>query len=117
MQLDEYQGRAQSTAVYPRSIALLYVALKLAGEAGEVSEKVGKALRKETLYITEYGDLSDVTEDLRRELAKEVGDVLWYVAAIASELGYTLDQIAQMNLDKLQSRSLRNVLIGEGDNR
>ena len=121
MELNEYQRLALRTAVYPKEIGLIYVALKLAGEAGEVSEKIGKAFRNESLRVAPSLDGNTVeilgAYEIRDELLKEVGDVLWYCAAISSELGSSLEEVAQRNIDKLASRSMRNVLIGEGDNR
>lgn len=105
MNLNEYQEKAVSTAIYPPQYQVVYPALKLSGEAGEVSEKVGKALR-------DRGGEYD-----REELAKELGDVLWYIAALAADLGYDLETIAQMNIKKLSSRKARGVLSGSGDNR
>ena len=104
MRLNEYQKLALSTAIFPDQWKIIYPALKLAGEAGEVAEKVGKSLR---------GDKPLDPEDL----CKELGDVLWYIAALAHGLGYTLDQVAQMNVDKLSGRSTRGTLKGSGDNR
>lgn len=108
MTLSEYQEKALSSAIYPREYAILYPALKLAGEAGEVAEKVGKVLR----------DSGGVfSEDKKRELAKEIGDVLWYCAALASDIGFTMDNVGRMNIEKLASRKERGVLGGSGDNR
>ncbi|MCW2286641.1 NTP pyrophosphatase (non-canonical NTP hydrolase) [Rhodoblastus acidophilus] len=104
MELNEYQDAALKTAVYPKEYKIIYPALKLAGEAGEVAEKVGKSLR------------GDKALD-RPDLAKELGDVLWYIAAGAADIGYTLEQIANMNLNKLGDRAVRGVLKGDGDNR
>jgi len=107
--LDEYAEKAGSTAIYPcRGANIIYPALKLAGESGEVAEKVGKMIRD---------DESKMTEERRQALIKEVGDVLWYCAALAHELGVPLSEIAQGNLDKLASRKERGKLTGDGDNR
>jgi NTP pyrophosphatase (non-canonical NTP hydrolase) len=87
---------------------LAYPALGLAGEAGEVAEHAKKAIRD---------DAGVVTEERRLAMAKELGDVLWYVSQLASELGLELDQIAHANLEKLLSRQRRGVLSGSGDER
>ena len=108
MEFNEYQKLAEATAIYPREMKVVYPTLGLAGEAGEVSEKVKKSVR----------DGHDLTEPTRKaEMAKELGDVLWYISAIASDLGLTLEEIAVMNYNKLKSRQERNVLSGSGDNR
>ncbi len=109
MELSDYQERSRATAVYPGAGAnLLYPTLGLCGEAGEVAEKVKKMVR----------DDAGVLSDERREaLAKELGDVLWYVAQLATEAGLELDAIAAGNLDKLLSRHERDVLHGSGDDR
>lgn len=104
MWLNEYQTQAQLTAVFPKSAALTYLPLKLNGEAGEVAEKIGK-------WIRDGGRLD------KEAVAKELGDVLWYVAVMASTLGYTLDEIATMNLNKLADRQARGKIKGSGDDR
>jgi NTP pyrophosphatase (non-canonical NTP hydrolase) len=108
MDLSDYQRRSRATAEYPREAWLAYPALGLAGEAGEVAEHAKKAIRD---------DAGSVTDERRAAMAKELGDVLWYVAQIASELGLDLDEIAQGNLEKLLSRQRRGVLSGSGDER
>jgi len=108
MDLSEYQRLSRRTAEYPREAWLVYPALGLAGEAGEVAEHVKKAIRD---------DGGEVSEERRTAMAKELGDVLWYVSQLASELGLELDEIAQINLDKLLSRQRRGVLSGSGDER
>jgi NTP pyrophosphatase (non-canonical NTP hydrolase) len=112
MTLDEYQRGALTTASYPASARIVYPALKLAGESGEVAEKVGKLMRDEGW--TPSDELSDTQRDA---LAKELGDVLWYVAVLASDLGVSLESVAAANLAKLASRKARGVIGGSGDER
>ncbi len=109
MQLSDYQQRSRATAVYPHAGEnLTYPALGLCGEAGECAEKVKKAIRDDD------GVLSD---ERRAALAAELGDVLWYVAQLATEARLDLDEIAEDNLAKLLSRRDRGVLQGSGDAR
>ncbi len=108
MELSEYQRLSRRTAEYPREAWLAYPALGLAGEAGEVAEHAKKAIRD---------DGGEITEERRAAMSKELGDVLWYVAQLASELDLELEEIAQTNLDKLLSRQRRGVLSGSGDER
>ena len=108
MNFTEYQERAVSTAVYKSKYKVMYPSLGLAGEAGEVADKVKK------IYRDFDGEFSS---DKRIEIAKEIGDVLWYCATLANDLEFDLDLIAQMNIDKLSSRKDRDVLHGSGDNR
>jgi NTP pyrophosphatase (non-canonical NTP hydrolase) len=105
MTLDEYQTKAAETAVYPRNErwGLIYSALGLASEAGEYAGKVKKLVRDHVWS--------------RETSMKELGDVLWYVAACARDMGYTLEEVAQANLDKLGDRKQRGVLGGNGDER
>ena len=106
MNFNEYQKLARSTAVYPEEYKVVYPALGLCGEAGEVADKIKKTVRGDT-------PLDEVTGDI----AMELGDVLWYVAVLADDLGITLDQIANWNVDKLQRRMKSNKIKGDGDNR
>ena len=108
MEIIEYQKRAIETAIYGEGSKIIYPTLGLTGEAGEVADKVKKVLRDSN------GEFSN---EKRIEIAKEIGDVLWYCAALSRDLGYDLDLIAQMNLDKLHSRKERNMIHGSGDNR
>ena len=104
-----YQADARQTATYPDiGSNAYYPVLGLCGEAGEVAEKVKKVMRD---------DAGHFSKTKRHEIAKELGDVLWYVAAIAGHTGYSLEEIAQMNLDKLNDRKDRGALGGSGDNR
>ena len=106
---DLYQDAAENTAVYPdKGDNLYYPTLGLAGEAGEVCEKIKKVMRDQKGHFTEQNV---------EEIAKELGDVLWYVAAIATELNMSLAAIAEDNMVKLQDRQDRGVLKGSGDNR
>lgn len=108
MTLNEYQQIALETAVYPAQYRVIYPALGINGEAGEVADKVKKIIRDKDAVLD--------TED-KKAIALEVGDVLWYCATMANDLGFTLQEIAEMNRDKLRSRQLRGKLGGSGDNR
>ncbi len=109
MTFEEYQKESRKTAVYPEvGKGFVYPALGLAGEAGEVAEKVKKIFRD---------DGGEVSPEKKEEIRKELGDVLWYVAQIATEFGLKLDDVAEANLKKLFSRKERGVLAGSGDNR
>ena len=113
--LDEYQDRASDFIFYKGS--LLYPALGLTGEAGEVAEKVKKLYRDDEFNFL-IDDLEDqLTAEQARGLAMELGDVLFYIAACANDIGYSLEEIAHMNIAKLGSRKERNQLQGSGDYR
>lgn len=110
MTFDEYQKKALTTAT-PHSDPLMdktIWAMGVAGEAGEVIEKWKK--------LVAYRD-GNVTEDDVRELGKEMADVVWYIAVLASSLGLSFDDIMKQNLEKLASRKARGVIKGKGDNR
>jgi NTP pyrophosphatase (non-canonical NTP hydrolase) len=105
----DYQARAGDTAQYPDiGHNPIYPTLGLAGEAGEVADKVKKVIR-------DNGGQFDAAAVAA--IQKELGDVLWYVARLASELGLDLDQIAADNLAKLADRKARGKLRGSGDER
>ena len=109
MTLSDFQRRSRATAVYPGAgDNLLYPTLGLCGEAGEVAEKVKKMVRD---------DGGELTVARRDALAGELGDVLWYVAQLATEAGLELSEVAEGNLAKLRSRQERAVLQGSGDDR
>lgn len=108
MTLNEYQELALTTAIYPKDKSIIYPALGMCGEAGEVADKVKKVIRD---------DNQEFTEEKKREIAKEIGDVLWYCAVLANDLGLPLQEIAVMNIEKLESRKKRGMLGGSGDNR
>ena len=103
MTFDEYQDKASATAIYKAEHQVIYPALGMAGEAGEVADKVKKILR-------------DGNFD-REGLAKEIGDVLWYIAALSRDLNLSLTDIAEGNLKKLYARKEKGTLQGSGDNR
>lgn len=108
MTLNEYQAHALETAIYPESSRIIYPTLGLTGESGEVADKVKKVIRDAN---------QEFTEEKKCEIMKEIGDVLWYCAALSHDLGYTLEEVAQTNVDKLHSRMVRNHIHGNGDNR
>jgi NTP pyrophosphatase (non-canonical NTP hydrolase) len=103
MDFDEYQSQAKTTAIYPKSAKIIYPTLGLASEAGEVAGKVKRQIRDNKFD--------------KQELANEIGDCLWYCAAIASDADLSLGEIAKNNLEKLKSRHERGVITGSGDNR
>ena len=109
MTFEEYQKLSRKAALYPNAGSnFVYPTLGLAGEAGEVAEKIKKVIRDKN---------SVVSEETKIEIAKELGDVLWYATQIAAELGLSLDSIADSNIKKLYSRLDRGTLGGDGDNR
>lgn len=108
MRINEYQDKTHTTAMYPADSAMSYLALGLTGEAGEIADKVKKVIRD---------DGSLLLPEKRKDLAKELGDLMWYTAQFASFLGYGLEEIAEMNLQKLNDRKNRNQLGGSGDDR
>jgi NTP pyrophosphatase (non-canonical NTP hydrolase) len=110
MNIDDYQKRALTTVITSGDMFKdsLHWVLGINGEAGEVAEKVKKIIRDKN---------GKMTQQDKQELAKEIGDVLWYLAVFAHDLGFSLDDIARQNLDKLKSRKARGVLGGDGDNR
>lgn len=111
MTFDEYQRLALSTA-YPEHLDTLMGksiwALGIAGEAGEVADKIKKIL------VYENGKITDKD---KAELAKELGDVLWYIAILSHTLDLSFDKIATDNVKKIKSRQKRDVISGSGDNR
>lgn len=108
MHFDEYQKLARQTAIYPEASAVYYPALGVAGEAGEVCNKVKKVFR-------DHGGV--VSPEHRDAIASEAGDVLWYLANLCEDLGLSLYQVAVANLAKLETRKKANTLSGEGDAR
>jgi NTP pyrophosphatase (non-canonical NTP hydrolase) len=109
MDLTEYQRRARGTAAYPViGNAVIYPTLGLTNEAGEVAGKIKKIFRDRGGVFTE----ADLVA-----LKAELGDVLWYLAQVATELGLSLDEIAEYNIAKLLDRQARGKIQGDGDQR
>ena len=108
MDLNDYQNAARRTAIYAEHHRVIYPALGLASEADEVAGKVKKVLRDQG------GDFASAPLE---GLKDELGDVLWYIAVLAGDLGLSLDEIATANLGKLASRKDRGRLSGGGDRR
>jgi NTP pyrophosphatase (non-canonical NTP hydrolase) len=109
MTFQEYQTESRKTAIYPNlNENYIYPVLGLCGESGEIAEKFKKIIR-------DKGGL--ISQEDKTEIAKELGDVMWYLSQISSELKLSFAEIAENNIAKLQSRMARNVLHGNGDNR
>ena len=109
MELNDYQRESRKTALYPDlGCNVIYPTLGLVGEAGEVADKLKKILR----------DKSGVFDkDSKDSIKLELGDVLWYISQLSSELGYELQEVADANLQKLRSRKQRGKIQGSGDDR
>ena len=109
MDLNHYQKESRKTALYPNvGINAVYPTLGLVGEAGEVADKVKKILRDKNGIFD---------KDTKDAIKYELGDVLWYISQLSSELGYELEEVAYANLQKLNSRKVRGKIQGNGDNR
>ena len=109
MNFDEYQEKAKQTAQYPKlGHKVVYPALGLAGEAGEVAEKVKKLMRNND---------GKVDKEFIESLTKELGDVLWYISQVATELNIELNLVAEKNIEKLADRASRKKIKSTGDNR
>jgi len=109
MNFETYQINARKTAIYPSlGSNYVYPTLGLVGESGEVAEKVKKVIRDKNGIFDEETLIG---------LKKELGDVLWYVSNICSELNFSLEDIAEENLLKLEKRSFEGKIKGSGDNR
>ena len=116
MSFNRYQELAEKTAIYPKEGKVIYPALELAGEAGETVNKIKKLIRDNKIapgiLITEKIPLAFFLD-----IQQELGDVLWYISALASDLNMSLDTIARVNIDKLKDRKKRDKIKGEGDGR
>jgi len=109
MNFNEYQKKSKKTAIYPNTgHNYIFPALGLSNESGEVAGKIKKIIRDKNSIMSEEDKL---------EISKELGDVLWYIAQMASEINIPLNDIAKDNLEKLKDRMKRGVIQGSGDNR
>ena len=121
MTLNDYQDKAIATCL-PSCANEVYAINGLTAEVGEINDKIAKWVRKGIFRIDNnrltYATADEeVVNEYQEELALEVGDCLWFLALCSRQLGYTLEEVAQMNLDKLRDRAQRNVIIGNGDRR
>ena len=109
MLINDYQVAANKTAIYPnKGNNIFYPTLGLVGEAGEIANKVKKIMRDCN---------GKMTPKMKQDLKNEVGDVLWYIAALCTELDVSMEEIAFYNLEKLKKRQERGTLAGSGENR
>ena len=109
MDFTEYQTKSRFTAQYPDiGHAIVYPTLGLVNEAGEFAGKIKKVFRDKD---------GEITPETREALKAELGDVLWYLAQTCTELGVSLDEVAESNLTKLLDRQARGKIQGDGDNR
>lgn len=130
--LNRFQRVATKSAIYPGTgtpLGIMYLALKLNGEAGELAEHIGKALRDDDWYGAfedDEGNLDEgvnfawerpLSEERRELIIKEIGDVLWYLSALCNEFNISLSEAARTNLKKLMDRTQRGTLRGSGDDR
>lgn len=124
MTLNQYQGRAMSTCMSSCS-NFSYMMLNLVGEVGEFASKVAKEIRKGNIEIGATAMPNKIMPYMNEdewwaketELMMEAGDILWQLAGLCTTMGWTLEEIAQRNLEKLSSRKKRGVIDGDGDNR
>jgi len=108
MTLEKYQKLIEKTAIYPSNKGVEYCVFGLCGESGEVAEKFKKLIRDKG---------GEITPEFKKAIGKELGDVAWYITALGRELGFTLEEILELNSKKLNKRLDTDTLHGEGDNR
>lgn len=128
MELNDYQERAMTTCM-PSSNNFSYMLLNLVGEVGEFASKIAKGIRKEKMQIGGFEDNDTFLKnelyfcefptciEQEWELKKEAGDILWQLSGLCKVMGWSLEEVAQMNLDKLAARKAAGTIDGEGDNR
>jgi NTP pyrophosphatase (non-canonical NTP hydrolase) len=120
--MNNYQRQAKKTAVYPKFAKILYPGIGLVNESGELLGKIKKLIRGDYVaapeqYTTTDYALKHIPTNVRDAIIDELGDVLWYVANLASDLGVSLEEVANRNLAKLEKRSKENTIKGDGDYR
>ena len=113
MSFYEYEEAAMNYAIYDNN--LIYPVLGLVSECGEVADKVKKFMRDDEIEIVD--PILDLDADQRKSIALELSDVLWYLTAAAADIGYDLEEIATLNIDKLDSWKRRGRIRGSGDYR
>ena len=119
MTATEYQTQAYKTLANSPAENITYLGFGLMAEAGEVADKIAKAVRRGDIVINNNemifvrGNSSQLTDGL----VSELGDVLWFVTMLARHLGFSLEEVIRRNLDKLADRQSRGVIIGDGDKR
>lgn len=106
--IDEYNSFIYKTKIYPKELPIIYPVLGMCGESGEAAEKVKKVLRDNN---------KEFSEENKKAILKELGDVLWYITATAQDMGYTLEDVIKNNFEKIDKRVKTNTQHGEGDNR
>ena len=124
--LNEYQDKAMTTCM-PESDNLFYMLANLQGEVGKFSSKAAKHMRKGNLHITTterdeegrilHTQIWNITDEDRKLLRDELGDIQWQLAGLAHVMGFSLEEVAEKNLEKLASRKQRNLIDGDGDER
>lgn len=119
MKLNDYQTKALTTCM-PSCNNFSYMFLNLVGEIGELASKIAKAIRKDEASINRNNleiPIGCRSYEQRQALLGEVGDCLWQLSGVCYTLGFTLEEVAEYNLNKLASRKERGVIDGNGDNR
>lgn len=109
MNFNDYQEKARTTAIYSKNYKVIYPTLGLCGESGEIAEKIKKWIRDD--------EAKELTDEQLLLLKKELGDVLWYISNLAFDLNLKLDDIAELNIEKLFLRKINGTIQGSGDNR
>ncbi len=119
MTATEYEQQAHRTIAGHAAENITYLSFGLMAEAGEVADKIAKAVRRGEIEINNNEIIirRGSGEELTQNIAHELGDVLWFVAMLAQRLGYSLEDVMKLNLDKLADRQNRGVIIGDGDKR
>ena len=119
MTATEYEQQAHRTIAGHAAENITYLGFGLMAEAGEVADKIAKAVRRGDIVINNNEIIirRGSGEELTQNIAHELGDVLWFVAMLAQRIGYSLEEVMKLNLDKLADRQKRGVIIGDGDKR